>query len=925
MKSNAQTLEELISVYINSRCEDTPPTEDQFDELADLVRKNNTLIPITDEEFKTVKNHLKANLIMIMDDGILLSDQDNGHKPWVAARRSEIDSCYWTRYKTYLETNKHWHPRATAKLSSVVDEILDQCGDPEQRSFHIKGLILGDVQSGKTSTYTALANKAADAGYKLIIVLAGIPEVLRQQTQGRLDTEFCGRQSNQYLDPQKSKKAKLVGVGLYNTKITIASFTSVANDFDGRVLKSNDLSLDNVKSPILLVVKKNKTILNNLATWLKYNNLRSGLGKIDLPMMMIDDEADNASVNTNNTDSDPTAINSAIRELLSLFTKTSYIAVTATPFANIFIDQDSSDPNRNNDLFPSDFIYALNAPNEYIGSDRIFGDDGDKSGMLIRINENRFLDCFPKKLKRDYQVNELPVDLYEAAYYFLLTNVIRDVRGDKTNHRTMMVHISRFITIQNSIAEILDEWLAQVKSDVQNYSKLSKDKSERIKSISDLHRVWDKYNLSKASPGLKWEDVLRKYIYKAIAPIYVRAVNGKGSSTSLDYDNHKEDGLRIIAIGGNMLSRGLTLEGLCVSYFYRSTNMYDTLMQMGRWFGYRPGYEDLVKIWLSQDEIDWYGQITDATNDLRSQIRQMRDAGLNPTKFGLKVRQDPGSLIVTAKNKMRTATTVKIAINVSGHLLETPRLVASDTVLEKNKKYFANFIGQLDPDNMVPESDGRTRGNYFWENVSPKLVSNLLLNFETHLWHLNYNGKGLSKYIDDNNWGKGWDVVLIKNGSGVSYPDEFKCGQISLPIPHTEKRSIELINNSISITGTKLRVGSGGIARIGLNAERVAKIKKEYESSKEGKTKDGKVKSVPDKEYLIADRPPILMMHVIQAEYSDDPAIDKQNAEKYGRFLFALGVGFPEDKGGTKTATYQVNLVELQNWIDVDNDTEDED
>ena len=909
--STAETLENMISAYINNTFREVPPTEEQFNQGAELVRKNNAYLPVSDEEFEAIKNHLKESTVMILDSGIMLPDPENGHKPWVASRRADIDPFYWDRYKKYLEQEKHWNPRVTSKLGQVSDEILDQCGNPEEKSFHIRGLVLGDVQSGKTANYTAIANKAADAGYKLIIVLAGIPEVLRQQTQKRLDAEFCGRRSNSFLDPKISRtiKNKAVGVGRFGKKKKVASFTSEANDFSRDVLKSNDLSLDNVNCPVLLVVKKNKTILNNLAGWLKYNNLVNGTGEIDLPLMLIDDEADNASVNTHNADDDPTAINAAVRNILSLFTKTTYIAVTATPFANIFINPDNA-----KDLFPSDFIYALSSPSAYIGADRIFGDNGDKTGMLVRIDVDKFLKYFPDKHKKTLQVNDLPDDMYEACCYFLLVNAVRYYRGDEQEHSSMMIHVSRFINVQNQIADILNEWLDQVKSDLHNYGKVPFKDSEKIGSIHQLHCVWDKFQLEEKA-GISWREVLRKYIYKAIAPIDVRSVNGKSSASKLDYDNHKDDGLKIIAVGGNTLSRGLTLEGLSVTYFYRTTNMYDTLMQMGRWFGYRPNYDDLVKIWLSQDEIDWYGQITIATDDLREQIAKMKEAHQRPETFGLRVRQDPGSLIVTARNKMRTATTINCPVTVAGHLLETPRLPASTKDLSANMDLVKKFIDRLSTEGLpVDPEDDRTRGNYFWFKVSGTLVSELLLNFKTSLWHLNYNGKGLSEYVSKQYNEKVWDVVLVNKGEGIPYSESIKCGQKELVINATEKRKVSIKNSTINIMGTKLRVGVGGCAQIGLTKKQAEEIRKNRRSD------SGKRKNVSDADYLIKDRPPILMLHFLEADYVED----NEEKSKYPKFLTAIGVGFPDDETGTKTATYRVNLVGLSNWIDLDDNGEDE-
>lgn len=318
-------------------------------------------------------------------------------------------------------------------------------------------------------------------------------------------------------------------------------------------------------------------------------------------------------------------------------------------------------------------------------ADKVFGDDASFSDCLIPLR-NSEMDCFfPFKHSKTLKVDELPPSLYEAMAYFLLFNAIRDHRGDTTTHRSMMVHVSRFTDVQNQIAEIINEWLVQVCSDVRNYAALDDAQTDEISSIRYLHSVWEKHRLAEIAK-IDWHALRTQYLLRAVSPIAVRAVNQKTGATSLDYFNHKEDGLRVIAVGGNSLSRGLTLEGLGVSYFYRKSQMYDTLLQMGRWFGYRPNYEDLFRIWMAEEAIDWYGYITNAANELKLEIAKMKLANQTPMEFGLKVRQDPNSLIATARNKMRAAKVVSRPVTVSGKLLETPRLKPNLEILEDNKQ-----------------------------------------------------------------------------------------------------------------------------------------------------------------------------------------------------------------------------------------------
>ena len=913
-RENAELIERNISICINSIYQEKPPTEEEFMAAAAefRTRMGSFLPPVDDQEFQEILARLRSQIVVEMDVGEFINDRTNGHQPWLSARRAETDFFFWERYKKYLEEEKKWNPRVTANLGKISDEILDLCGDPEEPYFSVRGLVLGDVQSGKTANYTAICNKAADVGYRIIIVLAGMQENLRKQTQERLDAEFAGHRSEYFLDPtaKKTIKNKAVGVGRHgdrSIKKRVSSFTSVTKDFDSGVLRSCNLSIESVNGPVLLVVKKNKRILDNLISWLDANNTVNAGGKVDLPLLLIDDEADNASVNTRDSDDDPTAINNCIRQLLGLFSKTTYLGITATPFANIFID-----PRVYEDLFPSDFIYALSAPSHYIGADRMFGDDDERScsHMIERIDREELELCLPPKHKSGFVVSKLPADLYEACNYFLLVNAVRDMRGDRGEHRSMMVHLSRFRSVQAQIADLLTMWLSQVNSDLRNYAKRHVDKAGEIASIHELHRVWDKYKLSDAA-GISWAKMLKSYLYKAVAPINVREVNMNTGAASLDYFNHKKDGLRVIAVGGNSLSRGLTLEGLCVTYFHRNTRMYDTLLQMGRWFGYRPNYDDLVKVWLTEEMIDWYGQITRASAELKEEIAEMRNAHQTPRDFGLRVRQDPGALIVTARNKMRTAEEITCPVTVSGQMLETPRLKASPKILKDNELVFRAFIRDLAKHGERVVGEERAQGHLFWQHVPGSVIAQLLHNFETNPWHLSYNGPALSDFVAANVWKDGWDVVLFNRGEGKAYPEGLECGSEIISLNCTEKRKILADQRMLSVTGTKVRVGQGGWTRVGLSKAQIASVEERFR-------KENKKKHVPDRAYLIEDRPPILMLHVLQAEYEGTPSPDLPE------FLFALGVGFPRAEYETTTAKYKVNRVELRNWADIPDESDEE-
>ncbi len=919
--TNVEQLEGMISSNINTQFKDVPPSEAEFDTIADTLRQSLALLyPVTDDEFEALKRRLKANIVVVMDIGVVIKDDKRPHQSWLPSRRSELDFFFWNRYKKYLEEIKHWNPRVTGNLGRVSDEIVDLLGDPKSKyDFQRRGLVLGDVQSGKTANYTAICNKAADTGYRVIIILAGMTENLRQQTQERLDAEFSGRKSEYFLDPTKKEiRNEPVGVGRYGTNKRIASFTSVVKDFDINVLKSNNLSLHSVSDPVVFVVKKNKSILNNLIRWLGNNNAGAEQ-KINLPMLLIDDEADNASVNTKKEDEDPTAINEAIRKLLALFRQASYLGITATPYANIFINPETTDDMLGDDLFPRDFIYSLAPPSNYIGADSIFGVEASFKDALEELNSQEMNAFFPFNHKKGHQINDLPPSMKEAMAYFLLINGIRDVRGDFKAHRSMMIHVSRFTNVQNQIRDLATEWILQMRSDLQNYSLLAESESSKIANIAYLKTVWGNHQLDKkaGTPDnpIQWYEFLSKYLFKAVAPIDVRAVNQESGATSLDYFNHREDGLRVIAVGGNSLSRGLTLEGLCVSYFYRQSQMYDTLLQMGRWFGYRPGYDDLFKIWISQQASDWYGYITAAAEELKLEIARMKNANLTPLKFGLKVRQDPASLIVTARNKMRTGTMVKRPVTVSGRLLETPRLKADSTSLKANEDVFKNFVRRLD---TIGQRVDREGAHYFWEGINKDEVEQLLRDFKTHPWHLSFQGQALADYIRDKMGNTSWDVVIAE-GSADDYT-ELYCGSEQLPIT-PEKRTIIATREQISISGTKVRVGAGGATKLGLTKKQREDAEAAFMRANPGKA------HVPDSAYLIEGRAPILMLHVIAVERGTDENGTVRTQIEEGHqvpdFLFALGVGFPFTGRSEETAIYIVNMVELSSYSDLEEDNDE--
>lgn len=900
---NAKRLE---SAVITSLTLNGIPTEEDILSLARQLRAI-SIYEVNDEEFDAIIKRLHASLRISMGLGTKVTED---YTPWLFSRKPEIDPYYWNRYVLYLRQTL-WAPKVIATLDQVTDEILDLLGNPAgTEGWARRGLVMGDVQSGKTSNYTGLICKAADAGYRVVILLTGTLESLRRQTQERLDAGFVGLDSSGIVT--RDRKTREVGVGLISPIRTAGVFTSTQRDFSIQMSNQLGFRLSTINEPILLVVKKHKSILENLTNWLQTYNADQQ-GRIDAPMLLIDDEADNASVNTRGGN-DATAINKAIRGLLKLFTRSSYVGFTATPFANVFIDPDTENEMIGNDLFPRDFIYALEAPTNYIGPKLIFGDESSLN-CLREIDDAE--SAFPRSHKADLQISGIPSTLLIAVRSFLLANAIMDIRGGLSRHRSMLVNVSHYTAVQEQVKELLGDVVRKTQEDIRNYSKLSQAEAFRNSTLRDLHETWKQ---EYSNTGIPWAEV-QKALNNAVLPVEVRSVNQRTGAASLDYARHKENGLRLIAVGGNSLSRGLTLEGLCVSYFFRNTQMYDALLQMGRWFGYREGYFDLCRIWMSDEAINWYAHISDAAEELRAEIRRMQLSKLKPIDFGLKVRAHPDSLLITARNKMRYSEEVERIISVSHESLETSRLLSDKSSIQANANVARRFVKNLHQENL--HSAKSDFGNPLWRKVPKRFVVEMLKQFSGHPLHISFQPKDLAEFLDRTDESKldFWDVV-IPNGQGAT--EDIEGIAVNL-----QKRRLEVepAKRSILVSERKMRVGSRGVEREGLSPELVASVESIFISNPENAGKN-----VSDAHYRVGRERPLLLLHFLQG------MIIKRNSEREVQSeepfvvdagpLFAIGLSFPEFKDSTENrrVRYRVNLVEWRNMFASEpSDDEDED
>jgi len=465
----------IAAATVNMLRLDPPPTEAEIDNI--LARMSSAFAASADTTLEA-RRLLHARFAIRMDLGKTLTGIDD-HLPWLDTNRGSINPFYWTRYREFL-IRGGWSPRVASTLDRSTEELLDLLGNPSEKSnWKRRGLVVGDVQSGKTAAYAALICKAADAGYKMVILLTGTLENVRRQTQERLDAAFIGFDSRDRLGTEQARPNGHIGVGLINGERGGVVFTSRDTDFKKNGPSAVTLPLKALNEPALVVTKKNKAILNRLAKWLRDRN-REHDGRIDLPLLLIDDEADNASINTRKDPTETTAINRAIRDLLALFTRSSYVGFTATPFANIFIDPHSTDDMIGDDLFPRDFIHVLEPPTNYVGMNSLFPrPDPDELAaeelgfsVIQAIDDTE--DWMPEGHLKDFEPGPIPNSLLSALRCFLLTCAIRDLRAASGVdgrggglHRSMLVNVSRFTAVQDKISALLHYELEEIRRAVR--------------------------------------------------------------------------------------------------------------------------------------------------------------------------------------------------------------------------------------------------------------------------------------------------------------------------------------------------------------------------------------------------------------------------------------------------------------------------
>lgn len=649
---------------------------------------------------------------------------------WYAGSRDTDD--FWPALEKYLAKRRGDDVvKAINRGSTKVVSCLDF---PGSAAFSSRGLVVGYVQSGKTANFTAVISKAADAGYRLFLVLSGLTNSLRRQTQERLDSELVR------LQPM-----------LWQT------WTDLQSDI-GDYPFNIDAMLHGQQRH-LAVVKKNGPRLRRLLRMIKKADPQ--LLK-QCPVLIIDDECDQASVNASGTQDRLTAINKLLRDFLGTLPRVAYVGYTATPYANVLID-----PSYEQDLYPRDFIVSLDMPDGYFGAEKLFGRDlldadpvppnGAGLNMIRAIPDSDIEYLRPaSREQKDTFVISITATLGAAIRYYLMATAAKTVRGLGTEHSCMLIHTTVYARPH-----------ANAKSVVEAYVQMLED-SVRLKNpivLAELRAQWEEEmsRLPSADLGrepVAFDELLPHFIGVANKPSVV--VENSLSDQRLEFGSEPR---RYIVIGGNVLARGLTIDGLVVSFFLRAASQYDTLMQMGRWFGYRRGYEDLPRIWMTSDMARYFKDMATVEAEIRYDIEVYERERLTPLEFAIRVREHP-ELAITAKNKMIAA--VDCHVSYAGRHFQTRRFQhTSEDWLKDNWNAAASLLDRI----AGRKVSGRGSAIAFGEVPFIEIV-HFLRDYHLHSSHQSFATSKVIDYIAQQNEKEpgslaSWDVAVVLAGGGT--------------------------------------------------------------------------------------------------------------------------------------------------------------
>jgi len=842
----------------------------------------------TQDDLNEIVDYVEYNIPISCPEPDILVDS-NTKSDWLTDElRKNNKEFFWRRYRQYLRS-QDFPEESIDRIEDDSRKILAFSANPNASYADKKrGLAVGDVQSGKTANYTALINLACDYGYKIIVLLAGLTDSLREQTQARIDNGFIGA-----LSETIGGQIAYIGVGEEKEKYYAVPLTNTKNDFIKFIKENQNTTPEAYSKPLILVVKKNGNILKQVQEW-----LQPGKNKINSSnILIIDDEADNASVNTKRDEDNPTIINKYIRKLFDNFKIATYVGYTATPFANIFINPDNN-PDLEN-LFPSDFIVQLKTPSNYFGAKKVFA----PTKRYIRIldeNEKDFL--LPTHKKTDH-FSVLPDSLKEAVCAFLLGCTVRTLRKQGKKHRSMLINISRFNALHEDIRVQVAGYVDYLKDFIEQDSYKTTNDFVKYNEGNRLYQIYTQSNFFKeALQKYSFEDV-KKHLLEEIKQFQVVVINNANTKCRFKYSDYKDSGARVIVIGGFVLSRGLTLEGLMVSYYSRNSKTYDSLLQMCRWFGYRPFYEDICILYISQINVDNFGAVIDAIDDLKEQFARMAKAGACPRTFGLMVKESPDSLataiMVTSANKMYHTKTLPYYITYGGEVADTSKIAFDHNANIASEKLCHELFSLLVKQGYELQ---KISNRLMFKNIPKDIIANFVKSLKVHIENIKFNTQCLSDFIFQSQLFLNWDIVIA---TGESNKKWFFLGQtINIPKRTSVHRPGE---DFIRIAERNNRLIDPGLLNSGLTQNDIDRLTQLL-----GHPPTSSV------DYLaLENRNPLLIIYPVDAVTDGSSIVDW--------IFMGFAVAFPA-KGKSEKVAYRMNKIkyaELANILD-DRDEDEE-
>jgi hypothetical protein len=715
---------------------------------------------IGDEEFQAVIARAVEMNAIVLQVGDAIVDRTT-FDPWIEKRRPLTEVKRSSAYQELL-LSRGWAGNVVDTLDEQTDLILDLAGDPQKDApWKRRGLAIGEVQSGKTSSYIGVLAKAIDYGFKIIVVIGGHTEDLRRQTQARLDSDLTGVDSA-YLADNIIIENDIARIGIGRVDQSLASsvnvLTTTRSDFSAHSKRAGSVALGG-DTPTIFVIKKNSRVMQNLATYLRAH-IPNWVNQP--PLILIDDEADWASINVSSRE-EVSAVNQAIRDILASSNRNSYLGITATPFANVFIDDEVEE-----DIFPRDYILALGSPSNYQGVGSYFS-AASHPALVNDVADT--LAAIPYAHKRTLKVDELPESIRRSIATFFVSTAIRRERDQQPRPASMLINVSRFNDVQSQVAQLVGRFATELAATVMG--EFGVPESGRGRSYrADL--LFEAYHDQFRRSNVSWQTV-RQTLLSFVNDVRIVLVN---SQTKTEREKHARETpkaareaealLPTIYVGGDVLARGLTIEGLQVSYYSRRAAAADTLLQMGRWFGYRPGYEDLVRLWIDDETAELFRWTADISAELRESLSEMKGLGLTPAQFGLKIKRHPEGFQIAAARKMRDAVDHDGLISINGRVFESTTLSWLAEDRNRNLEALKILLSALGDGAKTPGKRGE--GDPFWREVDRRTIESFLNTFRSYVDEPFFGGLGrggglIARSMADIKNGDTWDVAFI-SGSG---------------------------------------------------------------------------------------------------------------------------------------------------------------